>query len=141
MEKISWKMGNLYDPLRKKEVVPTPEEYVRQWFIGVLSGTVGVPMHMMMSEVSLKLPSGKPQRADIVVWDRSGAPLMIVECKRPEVELTADVAAQALRYIQGLPARYIAITNGHGTYVYIKEGGVFRSCASLPTWEEMLCQP
>ena len=45
----------LYDPLRRKEVAATPEEQVRQWFIGVLRDSCGVPAHLMMSEAGLKL--------------------------------------------------------------------------------------
>ena len=86
----------MWDPLRRKEVAETPEERVRQWFIGVLSSN-SFPMGLMGSEVALSF-GGKSLRADIVVYDRSGAPLAIVECKRPEVEISADVARQALLY-------------------------------------------
>ena len=65
----------LFDPLRKREVADTPEERVRQWFIGVLKDPMGVPEHFMMSEVSLKLGS-KPFRADIVVWSKQAEPLI-----------------------------------------------------------------
>ena len=57
----------VWDPLRRKEVALTPEEEVRQWFIGdVLHDGMGVPLHMMMSEVSLSF-GDKAWRADIVV--------------------------------------------------------------------------
>ena len=95
----------IWDPLRKKEVALTPEENVRQWCIGVLSDVCKVPMHMMMSEVGFKL-GGKSLRADIVVYDRSAAPLMVVECKRPEVEITREVLDQAIRYNMVLNVRY-----------------------------------
>ena len=85
----------IWDPLRRKEVALTPEERVRQWFIGVLSQNMDVPMHMMMSEAGFKL-GGKQFRADIIVYDRSACPLIVVECKRPEVELTQDVLDQAI---------------------------------------------
>jgi hypothetical protein len=70
----------IWDPLRKKEVALTPEERVRQWFICVLSQNMEVPMHMMMSEAGFKL-GGKQFRADIIVYDRSACPLIVVECK------------------------------------------------------------
>ena len=73
----------IFDPLRKKEVALTPEERVRQWFIGVMSGVMGVPRHMMMSEASFRY-GGKKYRADIVVWNRDASPLAVVECKRPD---------------------------------------------------------
>ena len=87
----------IWDPLRRKSVRNTPEEQVRQWFISVLHEGMGVPEHMMGSEVALK-HGAKEYRADIVVYDRSAAPIMVVECKRPEVELDQQVVDQALRY-------------------------------------------
>ena len=56
----------IWDPLRKKDVALTPEERVRQWFIGVLAGEMAVPMHMMMSETGFRL-GDKQFRADILV--------------------------------------------------------------------------
>ena len=87
----------VWDPLRKKSVRLTPEEEVRQWFISVLHEGMQVPEHMMMSEVSLTW-NGLDYRADIVVYDREAHPLLVVECKRPEVELTQEVVDQAIRY-------------------------------------------
>lgn len=89
-------MQTIYDPLRKKEVALTPEERVRQWFVGVLSRQLDVPLHMMMSEAGFKL-GGKQFRADIIIFDRKASPLAVVECKRPEVELTGEVLDQAIR--------------------------------------------
>lgn len=83
-------MMKIWDPLRKKEVALTPEEKVRQWFIGVLRDSMKVPEHMMMSEAGFKL-GDKQFRADILVYDRQARPLLVVECKRPEVELTQEV--------------------------------------------------
>ena len=59
-------MNQVWDPLRKKMVALTPEEKVRQWFIGVLRDTLKVPEHMMMSEASLKY-GRKRFRTDILV--------------------------------------------------------------------------
>mgnify|MGYP000330779521 CR=1 FL=1 len=87
----------VWDPLRKKNVTLTPEERVRQWFITVLRDVMKVPMHMMMSEVGMKYGEGtvkKEFRADIVVFDRRPGPMMIVECKRPDVEITEELLAK-----------------------------------------------
>jgi len=130
-------MENLYDPLRHKEVAATPEETVRQWFISVLEGSVLVPGHMMMSEVGFKWGE-KQYRADILVYDRSGKPLMVVECKRPDVELTAEVAAQAMRYNAVLDVRWIFLTNGKKTLLYKRHGDRFIPSGNLPTWEEAM---
>jgi len=141
-------MDKIWDPLRKKEVSLTPEERVRQWFIGVLENCMKVPRHMMMSEVGMKFGTmvGSPLstatrkefRADILVYDRSLKPLMVVECKRPEVELTEAVIRQALTYNRVLDVRYITITNGLKTIVTVRQGDVFVPVAKAPLYEEML---
>lgn len=105
----------IWDPLRKKNVVLTPEERVRQWFIGaVLKDVMGVPEHMMRSEVEFHLGE-KSLRADILVYGRNARPLAVVECKRPDVELTADVLMQVVRYNMVLNVSYIFVTNGKKT--------------------------
>ena len=88
-------MELIWDPLRKREVTATPEERVRQWFIVQLRDAFGVPEHMMRSEVGFRF-GGKPYRADILVYGRDAAPLLVVECKRPDVALTPAVLEQAI---------------------------------------------
>ena len=127
----------IWDPLRKKEVALTPEERVRQWFIGVLSQSLEIPLHMMMSETGFKL-GGKQFRADILVYDRAAKPVMVVECKRPSVDLTADVLDQAIRYNMVLNVRYIAITNGTKTFMFVNEGGQCRTVDAPPKYSEMI---
>lgn len=129
-------MQQYWDPLRKKMVTATPEEKVRQWFISVLRDSAGVPEHLMMSEAALEF-GRKKYRADILIWDRSGQPLGIVECKRPEVELSSAVLEQAMRYNMVLGVRWLFITNGTRTYLYKKENGVFTPQQALPTYEEL----
>ena len=130
------KKQTIWDPLRKKEVALTPEERVRQWFIGVLSQNVGVPMHLMMSEAGFKL-GGKQFRADILVYDRKAQPLAVVECKRPEVELSAEVLDQAIRYNIVLNVKYIMITNGTSTYIAGREGERCVFLDKVPSYNEM----
>ncbi len=130
-------MELIWDPLRKREVTATPEERVRQWFIVQLHETFGVPMHLMMSEVPLRF-GRKSWRADIVVYDRAGAPLLVTECKRPEVALDAEVITQAMRYNSVLGVRFLAVTNGNLTYLYRLEGETFVPCERIPAYEEML---
>ena len=129
----------IWDPLRKKEVALTPEEHVRQWFIGVLSQQLHVPMYLMMSEKGFKL-GGKQFRADILVYDISAQPLMVVECKRPEVELTPEVLDQAVRYNMVLNVRYMTITNGKATYICGKTDSGYVFLDHIPNYEEMICQ-
>ena len=131
--------ATVWDPLRKKEVALTPEERVRQWCINVLAQQMQVPVHMMMSEAGFKLGE-KQYRADILVYDRKAQPLMVVECKRPEVELTQEVLDQAIRYNMVLNVRYMIITNGTKTFICQKQGGKFAFIENVPTYNEMICQ-
>lgn len=126
----------IWDPLRKKEVALTPEERVRQWCIGVLNKNLEVPLHMMMSEAGFKL-GGKQFRADILVYDRTAAPLAVVECKRPEVDLTQEVLDQAIRYNMVLDVKYMIITNGTKTYICRKQENGYVFIDTVPKYNEM----
>ena len=125
-----------YDPLRRKWVAATPEERVRQWFIGQLSDKALIPAWLMMSEVPMKYGQ-KSWRADIVVYDGKGEPLAIVECKRPEVDLGEAVAEQALRYSAVQNVKYIFLTNGKDTYVYRRGENGFVPMKYFPKYLEM----
>ena len=127
-------MQTIWDPLRKKDVALTPEERVRQWCIQVLARQYKVPMHMMMSEASLKL-GGKSYRADIIAYDRSLQPALVVECKRPEVEITAEVLDQAICYNMVLDVKLILITNGMRTYILKKDNERFVQVQTLPEYD------
>lgn len=139
--------GFIFDPLRKKDVALTPEEEVRQWFIGVLHEQMEVPMEVMMSEVGMKfgevqdgLHGGirKVFRADILVYGRSGEPLMVVECKRPEVRLDGEVLGQALKYGSLLGVKYLAVTNGDSSYIASRSGdGSLRFSTDVPKYSDM----
>ena len=111
----------IWDPLRKKDVAHTPEEDVRQWFIVQLQRLMGVPGHMMMSEVGFSLGQK-------------------VECKRPDVALDRDVLDQAVRYNMVLNVRYIFITNGKSTFVCRRkavEDPGYEFVGTLPSYDEM----
>ena len=127
----------LYDPLRKKEIPATAEERVRQWFIRELLDTMKVPSHLMSSEAGF-LYGRKRYRADILIFDRSGQALAIVECKRPEVAITPDVAEQALRYDAVLSVRFIFLTNGNTTWAFKRNGDRFEVIDHLPSYGEMI---
>ena len=133
----------IWDPLRKRNVALTPEERVRQWCIEVLSNDLGVPVHMMMSEVGFRF-GDKQYRSDILVYDRQAKPLAVVECKRPEVEIDREVLDQAIRYNMVLNVRYMIITNGRQTYACRRgevDGKVqYSFVEKVPSYNEMICQ-
>ena len=127
---------HVWDPLRRKEVALTPEERVRQWFITVLRDELGVPPYEMMSEATLSY-GGKAWRADIVVYRRNMSPAMVVECKRPDVELAREVLEQALRYNLVLDVNWIVITNGKKTLVFARNLNDFTRMDRLPVYGEI----
>ena len=140
-------MAEIWDPLRRKNVARTPEEGVRQWFIRILNEQLHIPLHKMMSEVGMRFGEDvgglagekrKTYRADIVAYGRQGEALLIVECKRPETELTREVLEQALRYNLVLDVRYLAVTNGTQTFFCRREGERFVFLDKAPLWEEMI---
>lgn len=131
----------IWDPIRKKNVALTPEERVRQWCIGILADHYQVPVHMMMSEAGFKLGE-KQYRADILVYDRKMQPLVVVECKRPEVDLTREVLDQAVRYNMVLNVRYMIITNGLKTMILKRneedERVSYAPSGSMPVYNDMV---
>ncbi len=133
----------IYDPLRRKDVPLTPEERVRQWFIEQLRNAAGVPVHQMMSEVALEYGAGKKWRADIVVYGHGGVPVAVVECKRPDVEISKEVLEQAFRYSIVLRVPFLFMTNGHLTYICRRAGDSYEFLDKAPVYEEMLgqCRP
>ena len=140
-------MEKVFDPIRKKEVPLTPEEKVRQWFIRILLDQAKVPQTMMRVEAGMKFgqeigsvggTSRKTYRADILVYDRSLKPLLVVECKREDVPITEEVLLQALRYNSVLGVRFLVLTNGQRTVICSlgKDGATYLQ--ALPSWEEMI---
>lgn len=131
--------NSVFDPLRRRDVPLTPEERVRQWFIGILMQNCSVPQTLMNSEVSFKLGS-KQFRADILIWDRNALPLAVVECKQPSVKLSAEVLDQAVRYNMALDLKWLILTNGTSTVVLKKNDGKFVNHNQLPSYEQMLAE-
>jgi hypothetical protein len=99
------------DPVRRRWVALTPEEGVRQWVIGLLHERYGYPLELMQGEGAITV-NGMTRRCDIVVYDTTGTPQMIVECKKPDVAITQKVCDQACRYNTVLRVPYLLLTNG-----------------------------
>lgn len=105
----------VFDPLRKKFVALTPEEFVRQNFVGWLTTHFGYPASLMANEVEIEL-NGTKKRCDTVVYGRQCQPLMIIEYKAPDVEITQNTFDQIVRYNRELKARYLIVSNGRNHY-------------------------
>ena len=101
----------VFDPVRQKWVVMTPEERVRQVFILYLLNVKGFPLSHLSVEHAVTV-NGMTQRYDLVVFDDKLQPYMVVECKAPHVKLTQKVVEQAGRYNSILKAQLLCVTNG-----------------------------
>jgi len=101
----------VFDPVRQKWVVLTPEERVRQIFILYLLNVKEFPLSHLSVEHAVTV-NGMTQRYDLVVFDDALQPYMVVECKAPHVKLTQKVAEQASRYNSVLKAPLLCVTNG-----------------------------
>ena len=101
----------VFDIVRNRYVALTPEEWVRQHAIRYLHYELGYPLELMQVEGAITL-NGMTRRCDIVVYDASVRPFIIVECKRETVALTQKVLDQACRYNLVLQVPYLWLTNG-----------------------------
>lgn len=101
----------IFDEARGKYVVLTPEEWVRQNFTRFMSRHLDYPASLTGVEKMLKI-NKLSQRCDIVLYNREGRAVLIVECKAPSVKITQAVLAQAARYNTNLKVPYLVLTNG-----------------------------
>lgn len=101
----------IFDTIRKKFVALTPEEWVRQNFIHYLVVEKDYPESLIAVEKGLHVAK-RSKRTDIVIYNRNGTPLIIVECKAPEIKITPETFDQIVRYNMTLQANYLVVTNG-----------------------------
>ncbi len=106
----------IFDVVRKKYLVLTPEEWVRQHFIHFLIEHYQYPKSLITVEDSHKV-NKMQKRSDVVVYDTDGNVFLLVECKAPSVALTQKGMDQLSTYNQKYRASYLALTNGLKLYV------------------------
>lgn len=102
---------SIFDPLRRKYVALTPEEWVRQHFINFLITHKDYPKNLLANEMSITL-NGTSKRCDSVLFDRNGQPIMIIEYKAPTIKITAKVFDQIARYNIVLKVKFLIVSNG-----------------------------
>ncbi|NND88580.1 MAG: type I restriction enzyme HsdR N-terminal domain-containing protein [Flavobacteriaceae bacterium] len=127
----------IFDTIRKKFVVLTPEEWVRQHTICFLMEEHQIPRSHINVEKELRLNKLK-KRYDIVVFDRNGGIYLIVECKAPSVPIQQATFDQIARYNMVLDAQYLMVTNGLDHYYcqLDKEKESYRFLRQLPLKSE-----
>lgn len=121
----------IHDRIRQKFVALTPEEWVRQHFINHLINNLGYPQSLIANEIGVTL-NGTRRRCDSVVFNHAGKPLVIIEYKAPQVNISQKVFDQIVRYNMVLHAAYLFVSNGlahyccsidytDGSYSFLKE--------------------
>ena len=121
----------IFDSLRKKFVRLTPEEWVRQNFVQFLISEKNYSASLIAVETAVNV-NNNPQRADLVVFDRSGNPLLVAEFKAPEIKINQQTFDQIVRYNMQLKVRFLIVSNGlehyccridydDNSYVFLKE--------------------
>jgi len=105
----------IFDPIRKKFVALTPEEWVRQNFLKFLMEEKKYPAGLIIVEQTLKV-NKLHKRCDAVVHDKKGQPLVVLEFKAPDVALNQKVFDQVARYNITLQVKYLIVSNGMEHY-------------------------
>lgn len=117
--------------VRKRWMVLTPEEWVRQNFIAYLVSVLNYPASLIAVEKEIQLGELN-KRFDILVYNGQHQPWLMVECKEPAVPLSEDVLQQVLRYGMAMPVSYVVITNGAVTVGWRREGSGLVMVEELP---------
>ena len=123
----------VFDRIRKTWLLLTPEEWVRQNFVNYLISGLQYPPALIALEKTLMLNDLK-KRFDILVYDSSHLPWMMVECKAPAVSLSESVLQQLLRYHISIPVQLLVITSGTQTMAWQKSGHELQLLQQLPRW-------
>ena len=127
----------IFDEIRKKFVVLTPEEWVRQHVVQYLLLEKKYPKSLINVEKLVKV-NGLNKRYDIVVFQPNGEIFLLIECKAPEVSISQQTFDQIARYNLKLNAQFLMVTNGlnhyfcqmdfeNEQYVFLKEAPNYKS--------------
>jgi len=125
----------IFDGVRRRFVRLTPEEWVRQHLVRYLVEDRGFPAGWAAVEKGFQY-AGTAVRADVIMHDRNGRPVLMGECKAPEVRMNEAVFEQLARYNSVINARYLVATNGKTHFCCEhKAGGGYRYLSELPRFE------
>ena len=126
----------IWDFVRRRWVVLTPEEWVRQHFSHWMTEHLGYPLARLGHEISLEL-NGMQRRADAVFYDHEGLPLVIVEFKAPHISISQKTFDQISRYNMVLQVPYLIISNGLQHFcLHVREDGM-EFLSEIPRYGEI----
>jgi len=129
----------IFDGIRKKYVALTPEEWVRQHLIHYLTAEKKYPPSLISVETPLQY-ARLAKRSDLLVSDRNGQPLMLAECKAPEVAVNQKVFEQIAVYNHTVQAPCLMVTNGvqHYCLTAATDSAPARFLGEIPDYEALL---
>ena len=127
----------VFDEIRKKCILLTPEEWVRQHLLNHLIAVKNVPASLISVEKEINLNNTK-KRYDIVVYNKTLQPVLLIECKAPDVPITETTLEQTLRYNLILGVNYLLITNGIKQFVIGIENGKSKLLKELPDYDQLI---
>jgi len=124
----------IFDVVRKKYIILTPEEWVRQHVVHHLLYDKGYPASLLAIETGIKF-QGMIRRCDVVAY-KENKPFLLIECKAPSVALSKDIIAQIARYQSVLKVPYLFISNGlQHLCLRINEAGRIEICENIPDYQ------
>ncbi len=128
----------ILDQVRRKYVVLTPEEWVRQHIIHLLHAHLQYPLALMSVERGTKYNTLQ-KRTDLRVYSSAGKPLLLVECKAPHVPITQATVSQVAVYNQTIAAPYLMVSNGREHYCWQVEAitNKITPISVLPSFQEI----
>ena len=106
---------SIFDEIRKKFIILTPEEWVRQHVVQFLLEEKKYPKSLINVEKVLKI-NGLRKRYDVVVFNSDGSIFILIECKAPEIKITQATFDQIARYNMTMNAQFLMVTNGLNHY-------------------------
>jgi len=121
----------IFDTFRKKWLVLTPEEWVRQNFLQYLVQEMKYPLSLIAVEKEFRFGEMN-RRFDILIYNTDHLPWMMVECKAPEITLSESTLRQIMRYTISIPVPYVVITNGDSCFGWKRSPEGFLAINSLP---------
>lgn len=113
--KVKGGKEHIFDAFRQKWVVLTPEEWVRQNFIRYLVEEKHYPDSLISVEQTIRF-NQMNFRSDAIIYSRTGRPLVIIECKAPDIKISQQAFDQIVRYNFDLKVNYLIVTNGMNHY-------------------------
>lgn len=128
----------VFDSIRKKWLVLTPEEWVRQHLINYLIIHKNYPASLISLEAGLKYNT-LSKRTDVLVYNKSGKPFLIIECKAPKISIDQKVIEQIGVYNKTKDATYLCVTNGlkHYCWSYNEIENKFIFLQEIPDFKEI----